>query len=194
MSLKAGSSHRDDSRLPPGIRQRARPRLLLVDSTFRIVQYETAALTLLHELFGAFEPNRLPAAVERALAKAGAHEMVNHQHHLTVMPVSTLIIHVTPIHGGESSFFALLLERASRRAPLAAAARQYALTKREREVLGLAMRGMHAPEIAEALSISPTTVTGYFKILLRKTQSKSRAEMIAKVLGWDESDAHSGHS
>jgi hypothetical protein len=56
--------------------------------------------------------------------------------------------------------------------PLASAARRFAFTKRERA----------------DLSISQSTVTGYFKILLRKTESRNRSEMVAKVLGWDEND------
>jgi two-component system nitrate/nitrite response regulator NarP len=71
---------------------------------------------------------------------------------------------------------------------LASAARRFGLTKREREVLLLIMRGMHASDIAEQLSISQSTVSGYFKGLLRKTEARSRSEMVAKVLGWDDSD------
>jgi DNA-binding CsgD family transcriptional regulator len=56
-------------------------------------------------------------------------------------------------------------------------------------VLRLAMRGLHAPDIAQKLSISPATVSGYFKDLLRKTQTRNRSEMIAKVLDWDDPDA-----
>lgn len=189
-SVKAGAGHRE-SRLPAAIRQRARPRLLLVDRNLRVVQYEAAALSLLEEVCGPAEPERLPELVENALARALSGELDHGHHYATIMPAPSLIIHISRVQGRDSSFLALLLERASRRAPLATAARRYALTKREQQVLELIMRGLHGSDIAEALSISPTTVTGYFKGLLRKTESKSRAEMIAKVLGWEESDTHS---
>ncbi|HZZ64661.1 MAG TPA: helix-turn-helix transcriptional regulator [Candidatus Baltobacteraceae bacterium] len=193
MSLKAGTGHRESPRLPHAIKQRARPRLLLVDDDLRIVQYEAAALALLDEMCGLAETGRLPAPVETAVVKA-VRDIDEQHHHATVMPVPALIIHISRVHGSDRSFFALMLERASRRAPVASAVRRYSLTNREREVLELIMRGLHAPDIATELSISPTTVTGYFKGLLRKTESKSRAEMIAKVLGWDEGDAHAPHS
>lgn len=171
------------------IHQRARPHLVLVDSDLRVVHYETAALALLEGICGAALPDRLPAAVETSVRAALSHGLdQDNQHHVSVMPAPELIVHISRVHGGGSSFLALLLEREKRRAPLTSAARRYAFTKREREVLRLIMRGMNASDIAEELSISQSTVTGYFKGLLRKTQARSRSEMVAKVLGWDDSD------
>jgi|SRR5579884_88342 len=188
MSLKAGSGNRD-SHVPSSIRQRAKPHLLVIDASFNIIHYERAALRLLEDLFGTAAPSRLPAAVESAVRDVLAHGFDDERaQHATVMPARSLVVHISRVHGGGGSFFALLLQRESRRAPLASAARRYALTKREREVLQLIMRGMHAADIAKQLSISQSTVTGYFKGLLRKTEARSRSEMVAKVLGWDDSD------
>ncbi len=171
-----------------GIRQRARPYLVLVDSDLRLVHYESAALALLKE-FGQTSPDRLPSAVETSVRAALAHGFDEaNQHHATVMPAPSLIVHISRVQGGGSNYLALLLEREKRRAPLISASRRFSFTKRERDVLLLIMRGMHASDIAAELSISQSTVNGYFKGLLRKTQARSRSEMVAKVLGWDDSD------
>ncbi len=152
MSLKAGTGDREHSRVPAPIRRRAKPHLLLVDSDLQIVHYESAALNMLGELAGEAPERRLPAPVETAVRAAlERHGAEADLRQATVMPVPSLIIHISRVQGGHGSFFALLLERESRREPLSAAARRYALTKREREVLLLIIRGLHAADIAEEL-------------------------------------------
>lgn len=171
------------------IRQRERPHLVLVDSDLHIIHYETAALNLLSEALGPSPPGRLPALLESSVGAALFGGLGEDATHATIMPIPSLIVHVSRVHGGGSTFLALLIEKEKRRAPLSSASRKFSFTKREREVLRLILRGMHAADIAKELSISQTTVSGYFKGLMRKTESKSRSEMVAKVLGWDDSDA-----
>ncbi len=180
------------TRVPSSIRQRALPHLIIIDADFQIVHYETAALRLLEDLCGAAPEGRLPRAIESSVRSALAQNFdADTVQHATIMPIPSLLVHISRIHGGGSSFFALLLQRELRRAPLASATRRFALTKRESEVLQLVMRGMHATDIAQQLSISQSTVTGYFKGLLRKTQARNRSEMVAKVLGWEDGDISS---
>ncbi len=166
MSVQSSPGPRENARVPARIKQRARPYLLLLDADLRIVHYENAALTLLADVCGPAPEARLPRVVEQSVTAAVARGLDRADHHATIMPAPSLIVHI----------------------PLASAARRFALTKREREVLQLIMRGLQAPDIAADLSISQSTVTGYFKVLLRKTESRNRSEMVAKVLGWDEND------
>jgi DNA-binding CsgD family transcriptional regulator len=77
-----------------------------------------------------------------------------------------------------------MLEPFRSRDTVRVAARRYALTKREHEVLMLILEGANAAEIAGALHISEHTVQGYFKRLLKKTGSRNRAAMVANVLEW----------
>lgn len=177
--------------VPSKIRRRKRPYFILLDSKLQIIHYEAAALALLEELCDAATPPRLPAAIDAALRSALRKMNPRNDERFTMTPLPKLIVHVSRVYGGDSSFFALLVERESHRAPVESAAGRFSLTAREREVLRLAMRGLHAPDIAQTLSISPTTVSGYFKDLLRKTQTRNRSEMIAKVLDWDDPDASS---
>jgi DNA-binding CsgD family transcriptional regulator len=175
--------------VPSNIRRRRRPFFILLDSKLQIIHYEAAALALLDELCEPALPPRLPAPVETELRSALRKMNPRSDDRFTITPAPKLIVHVSRVHGGDSSFYALLVERESHRAPVESAAGRFSLTAREREVLRLAMRGLHAPDIAQTLSISPATVSGYFKELLRKTQTRNRSEMIAKVLDWDDPDA-----
>lgn len=51
--------------------------------------------------------------------------------------------------------------------------------KREKEILSLLSKGKVTKEIAERLTLSPTTVEDYRKELLRKTETKNTPELIA---------------
>lgn len=53
------------------------------------------------------------------------------------------------------------------------------MTSRERQVLGLLLQGRTNKEIAEQLSISGYTVRDHVSSLLRKSQVKSRTQLIA---------------
>lgn len=72
------------------------------------------------------------------------------------------------------------------RRPLHAAAYAFGLTAREVEVLRLILRGFEGREIAERLGISRLTVREYFKHLATKIGGRNRAEMIARVLDWQD--------
>jgi DNA-binding CsgD family transcriptional regulator len=88
------------------------------------------------------------------------------------------------LHGAGKVLYLLILEPFRSRDTVRVAARRYALTKREHEILILILEGANAPEIAMALHISEHTVQGYFKRLLKKTRSRNRAAMVANVLEW----------
>jgi DNA-binding CsgD family transcriptional regulator len=86
---------------------------------------------------------------------------------------------------GAGPTYALTIECDRRRDSLARAARRFALTKRETQVLALILKGSSAHEIGAALNITETTVHGYFKRLLSKTQSRNRPSMVAAVCDWE---------
>ena len=71
------------------------------------------------------------------------------------------------------------------RASLEATATQYSISKRELQVLSLMLRGAPVSEIAAELSISESTVVFHLKRMLKKTLSKNRTELAARMLGWD---------
>ena len=60
------------------------------------------------------------------------------------------------------------------------------LTSREREVLELAARGLHAKEIAAALGISPRTVEVHKTRLMEKLEVRNIAELVRFAVAGDE--------
>jgi PAS domain S-box-containing protein len=57
------------------------------------------------------------------------------------------------------------------------------LSAREREVVGLVALGATSPEIADELHITPETVRTHVRNAMRKQGARSRAHLVAKVLG-----------
>lgn len=58
----------------------------------------------------------------------------------------------------------------------------YALSRRERQVLGLTMCGVHTKAIASQLGCSPKTVEEYWRRMYRKTGKRAKLEIVAEVL------------
>jgi DNA-binding CsgD family transcriptional regulator len=88
--------------------------------------------------------------------------------------------------GGSAQFFLVSVEPARRRSTVLRAMTRYGLSRREGQVLGEVLRGASSTEIGESLSISGSTATFHLKQLLRKTSSRNRTELTARVLGWEE--------
>jgi DNA-binding CsgD family transcriptional regulator len=56
------------------------------------------------------------------------------------------------------------------------------LTAREIELLALAAEGLSGPDLAEALTVSPTTVNTHFKNIHAKLRVRTRAAAVAKAM------------
>ena len=94
-------------------------------------------------------------------------------------------VRVTRLDGVEGSLFAVTIESFRGGDSLSRATRKYQLTPREIDVLALILEGASATETAELLKIAETTVQGYYKRLLSKTNSRNRPAMVANVLDWN---------
>lgn len=95
-------------------------------------------------------------------------------------------VRLARLAGGSAPFFLVSVEPARRRSTVLRAVARYGLSRREGEVLGEALRGSSSGEIGESLSISGSTATFHLKQLLRKTNTRNRTELTARVLGWEE--------
>jgi DNA-binding CsgD family transcriptional regulator len=95
-------------------------------------------------------------------------------------------VRVARLAGGSAAFYLVSVEPARRRATILRAMTRYRLSRREGQVLGEVLRGSSSTEIGESLSISGSTATFHLKQLLRKTSSRNRTELTARVLGWEE--------
>ena len=67
--------------------------------------------------------------------------------------------------------------------PVAAVAGPDALSRREREVLGLLARGFANKEIADQLSLSVETIRGHLKLIYEKLHVHSRTEAVLRFMG-----------
>jgi DNA-binding NarL/FixJ family response regulator len=59
--------------------------------------------------------------------------------------------------------------------------RQYELTRREQEILEILVHGKSNKEISEDLYISTETTKKHIKNIMRKTQARSRLEILVKI-------------
>ena len=94
------------------------------------------------------------------------------------------VVRVTRLEGSREQLYAVTIELLRGSDSLSRATRKYQLTPREIDVLAMIIEGSNALEVARALQLAETTVQGYFKRLLIKTQSRNRPAMVANVLGW----------
>lgn len=62
--------------------------------------------------------------------------------------------------------------------------RRFRVSEREREVLELLFRGYRDREIALRLTLALSTVQDHIRHIVAKTQSRTRLEMAARILGW----------
>ena len=95
-------------------------------------------------------------------------------------------VRLARLSGGSARFFLVSVEPARRRGTVLRAMTRYGLSRREGQVLSEVLRGSSSTEIGESLSISSSTATFHLKQLLRKTSSRNRTELAARVLGWEE--------
>ncbi len=95
-------------------------------------------------------------------------------------------VRLARLAGGSAPFFLVAVEPARRRGTVLRAMTRYGLSRREGQVLSEVLRGSSSTEIGESLSISSSTATFHLKQLLRKTSSRNRTELAARVLGWEE--------
>lgn len=116
--------------------------------------------------------------LERKRGGAAGNDLV------VVLPFA--LVRLTPLRSRESTQSSLItVEWIRSRASLEATAAQYSISKRELQVLASMLRGAAVAEIALELSISESTVVFHLKRMLKKTLSKNRTELAARMLGWE---------
>lgn len=115
--------------------------------------------------------------LERARTTSDAATLVG------VLPYAT--VRLTPMRREAGREYLVAIEWLRSRASLEVTAAHYAISKRELQVLASMLRGSAVATIAAELSISESTVVFHLKRMLKKTSSKNRTELAARMLGWD---------
>jgi len=122
----------------------------------------------------------LVAAIRTAFAEWAGGEPRNP--HVFFMTPS-IVARIMPLLG-EHQFAAISLERVIFREAASGAMRRFGISRRESDVVKGLFAGLSAADMARELHISEVTVQGHVKRILAKTGSKTRTEMVAKLLGW----------
>lgn len=161
---------------------------MVLDRDLNVVCTEPRALEYLARAYpghadnGAL-PEPLSSAIRVRLRTLDADSLNAPPDEGLVLTAETLTMRIVPLHGAKDYYLTLLLEPQARREHLRRAVDRYALTKREAQVLTYLMQGAGPSDIANALTISQATVKDHVKSLLKKTDARSRAEMLTKVYG-----------
>lgn len=100
------------------------------------------------------------------------------------IPRQALVLRVVPLRGPGGLRIGVTFERLKTRNAVASAARRYGLSPRELDVLAHVLEGHDTPRVAELLGIAPSTVNDHVKRMFAKTESRNRAELAARILGW----------
>jgi DNA-binding CsgD family transcriptional regulator len=165
--------------------RRTKARIILLNERSEIAFAEPAAIELLSRTLQISMEGqmRFPLPIQRAIEETA--RSLQSGLDALIEPVPNLLIRVVRLSGlSGNSVVALHVECRTQRQSLTSAARSYKLTRRETDVLALILQGKPTSQVARELSISDTTAADYVKKLLQKTFSKSRAEMLSKILDW----------
>lgn len=127
---------------------------------------------------------RLPLILEEAVRELTSSwtDDVATRRRGVAQPVPFLVVRTQPLSGPTGLFIGVSFERFSTRDPLAPAFDHFRISPREIQVLALLLDGARINDVGRRLHIAPTTVQDHIKSLLRKTDTRNRSEMIAKVL------------
>jgi DNA-binding CsgD family transcriptional regulator len=101
-----------------------------------------------------------------------------------VVALPFAFVRLTPMRTRGTVEFLVTLEQLRTGASLETAAARFSISKRELQVLLSMLRGIPVVEIAAELSISESTVVFHLKRMLKKTGSRNRTELAARMLGW----------
>lgn len=92
-----------------------------------------------------------------------------------------LLMYGTRLSGGEEGRTAVIIQPAPHVEVLPILELAYGLTKRERQISQLCLRGLVTKEIADALSLSQYTVQDHLKAIFDKTGARSRGELVGRI-------------
>ena len=159
--------------------------LIIIDADFRIVAASIDASEREWRLLLSSDRTRMRREIEAVLRSLIEEcELARARQSRVTFIDSHRFVRVTRLEGSSGLLYAVTIEFFRGSDSLSRSARKYQLTPREIDVLAMIIEGSNAVEVARALQLAETTVQGYFKRLLVKTQSRNRSAMVANVLGW----------
>lgn len=162
------------------------PAVIVLDSQDRIVQSSPGAQARLDQLSST--PGADPLTYVQALVSGARRFAAGDADRTPRSRIRTgdgvwLVLHAAPLGGlGErAGDVVVTIEEARPQEVIDLVAAAFALTAREREVVGSVLRGADTKEIAAAMHVSPYTVQDHLKSIFDKAGVTSRRELVARV-------------
>jgi DNA-binding NarL/FixJ family response regulator len=162
----------------------------LLDRDFQIVlawtaeQQRRVALTGLRTRIA----DRLPSVLEEAVREliAGWRSDSDSQKTGTAHPVPFLVVRTQPMSGPAGLFIGVRIDRSKPPRSLRGPAARFHISPRELQVLAMLLDGEKLEAIGRKLHIAHSTVQHHVSSMVIKTASRNRTELIARVLGWED--------
>lgn len=161
------------------------PAVIIFDSSDRVVQSSPGAQDRLAELSvpGADPLTYIQALVSGARRFASGEVPRMPRTRTRTMGGVWLVLHAAPLGGlgDRAGDVVVTIEEARPQEVIDIVAAAFALTMREREVVGAVLRGADTKEIAASMHVSPYTVQDHLKSIFDKGGVTSRRELVSRV-------------
>jgi DNA-binding CsgD family transcriptional regulator len=95
-----------------------------------------------------------------------------------------IVVRIVESYSPTGSLTGIIVEKLRTRDPLREAIQSFGITARETQVLRLLLRGASTAAIARELHIAETTACDHVRRIARKTNSRGRGQIVARVLGF----------
>lgn len=162
----------------------------VLDREFQIVlawtaeQQRRVALTGLRTRIA----DRLPSVLEEAVREliAGWRSDSESQKAGTARPVPFLVVRTQPMSGPAGLFIGVRIDRSKPPRSLRGPAARFHISPRELQVLAMLLDGEKLEAIGRKLHIAHSTVQHHVSSMVTKTDSRNRTELIARILGWED--------
>ena len=160
---------------------------MIVDASDRLVQSSPGATAQLARM--ADVPNTGdPLTIVQALvtgARRFARGEIDRMPRIRVRTTDGvwLVLHASPLGGSgdRAGDVVVTIEEARPQEVIGLVADAFGLTGRERDVVGMVLRGSDTKEIAAAMHVSPYTVQDHLKSVFDKAGVSSRRELVSRV-------------
>jgi DNA-binding CsgD family transcriptional regulator len=158
------------------------PGLVILDEHQSIESTSPGAEQWLDELSDT-GPGHLPPAVRAVAAAAAAGGPAGQAAMARVLTRSGawVVLHGAPLRADHPGRVAVIIEAANpdRILPLLMSA--YSLTEREKQVVGLTLKGLPTTQIASRLFVSTNTVQQHLTSIFEKVGARSRGDLVARL-------------
>lgn len=161
---------------PPGPEPVMQPGVIVVSQAGQIAAATPIARVWL-ERIGRDSPSRVHAVTARLRADVSATVTLRTR----TRDGQWIELHAAPLSSASRGDVAISVQAARPEATTAILMRAYGLSRREREVTTLLLRGLSTAEIATTLHISGHTAHDHFKAIYTKTGTRGRGRLAARL-------------